>query len=83
MDVYWATVKWSWAEAASAVVASASGLVTTITVVTPIVIAGVVILAVAMVAGYLLHTTGRVGIVMNDSDAAYQQSEQNNGDGDS
>ncbi len=79
MDVYWATIEWSWAEAASAVVAPASGLVASIPVVTPIVVAGVVILTVAVVAGYLLHTTGGVGIVVSNSDAAYEQSEEDDG----
>lgn len=86
MDIYWATVKGTRTEAAPAIVASASGLVTPVAIVGTIVL----IITVALVTARLLMADQltvierpKTVIVMSDSDAADEESEQDYCNGDS
>lgn len=84
VNVYRATVEWTWAEAASTVIASAPGLITTVAIVGAIVL----VIAVALVAASLLmadqltvvQRTKAIAVVSN-SNTSNKQSQKDNSPG--
>jgi len=85
MDVYRGPIEWTWAEAATAVVAPTSGLVTTIAIVGAIVL----VIAVALIAVWFMadevditQRPATVRVIMGNGDAANEQSQEDDGPSD-
>lgn len=79
VDIYRATVEGTWAEAASAVGATASGLVTMITVVGAIVLViAITLIAVRSLVGDELDLTKRIVVVIRHRNTADHQGEEDN-----